>query len=67
MKVIDARGLSCPEPVVLCSNAIGKESQFQMLVDTETQVENVTRFAEMKGYTVTAQKRDQDIELTLKK
>lgn len=67
MKTIDARGLSCPEPVVLCQEAIQSESEFLMLVDTPTQVENIKRFAELKGYSVTSKDLGEEIELHLKK
>jgi len=44
---IDARGLSCPQPVVLTQKAIkdGK-SDFVVLVDTEVSKENVIRCVE---------------------
>ena len=44
MKVIDARGLSCPEPVILTKNAFAsKEAQYEVLVDNPTAKENVSR------------------------
>ena len=45
MQIVDARGLSCPEPVVMTRNAMaGKEPAYQVLVDTVAAKENVTRF-----------------------
>jgi len=53
MKEVDARGLSCPQPVIMTTAAIKeKEFPFVVLVDTVTSRENVTRIAEKKGCTV---------------
>jgi len=44
---IDARGLSCPQPVVLTQQAIKKGlTDFQVLVDTVVSKENVLRCVE---------------------
>lgn len=44
---IDARGLSCPQPVVLTQKAIKNgQSNFQVLVDSEASKENVLRCIE---------------------
>jgi len=53
MKQLDARGLSCPEPVIMIRKAMmTKESAYEMIVDNITSKENVTRYAEHQGYTV---------------
>ena len=41
---VDARGLSCPEPVVRTKKAFEKNNSFSVLVDNETAKENVVRF-----------------------
>jgi len=48
---VDARGLSCPQPVILALDAIktGKDKEFIILVDTDTSRENVMRAAESQG------------------
>lgn len=53
-KIIDARGRSCPEPVIMTKNALDEnpEESFDILVDVEVAVENVTRFAKNSGYKV---------------
>ncbi len=44
---IDARGLSCPQPVVLTQKAIKSGlPEFEVLVDSEVSRENVTRCLE---------------------
>ena len=50
MKVIDARGLSCPEPVVLLRAAMQSgEAAYQILVDNHASRENTTRYAQHQG------------------
>ena len=58
MKVIDARGLSCPEPVIMTKNALASEdAAYEVLVDNVTAKENVTRFANHQGYQVAAEEK----------
>lgn len=51
---IDAVGRSCPEPVLMTKEILdgGKYEEFTVTVDTNVAVENITRFAEGKGYNV---------------
>ncbi|ABW69049.1 sulfurtransferase TusA family protein [Desulfosudis oleivorans] len=51
---VDARGLSCPQPVILTLEEIknGAENQIVVLVDTDTSKENVSRAATSQGCTV---------------
>ena len=48
---VDARGLSCPQPVIMTLDEIkkGSEKEIIVLVDTDTSKENVTRAAENQG------------------
>ncbi len=52
--VVDARGLSCPQPVLMTIDEIKrtKESELLVLVDAEASKENVSRAAESKGWKV---------------
>jgi tRNA 2-thiouridine synthesizing protein A len=52
--IVDARGLSCPQPVLMTMDEIKKVSQgeIEILVDTDTSKENVSRAAQSKGWTV---------------
>jgi tRNA 2-thiouridine synthesizing protein A len=52
---VDARGLSCPQPVLMTMEAIKveKSGQIVILVDTETSKENVVRAAGGKGWRIT--------------
>ena len=68
MKTIDARGLSCPEPVILTRQAmVGGEAAYEVLVDNNTSKENVTRYAEHQGYRVSVAEDDGEFTLTLTK
>jgi len=51
---IDARGLACPQPVVLTKNALdsGQGSDILVLVDTEVARDNVVRHAQQRGCSV---------------
>jgi TusA-related sulfurtransferase len=53
-KIVDARGLSCPQPVLMTMTEIKKMSKGEMviLVDTDTSKENVTRAATSQGWQV---------------
>ncbi|MGD8542716.1 MAG: sulfurtransferase TusA family protein [Desulfobacteraceae bacterium] len=55
-KVVDARGLSCPQPVILTLDAIKnrQEKALEVLVDTDTSKENVMRAAASQGCRVAA-------------
>ena len=68
MKQLDARGLSCPEPVVMISKAMAsKEDSYEMIVDNRASRENVTRYAQHQGYQVTVEENDGEYTLTMKK
>jgi len=68
MSVLDARGLSCPEPVIMIKNAIASnESRYEIMVDNRTSVENITRFGEHNGFKVTYIEKDGDFVITLEK
>ena len=51
---VDARGLSCPQPVVETKKAMGRRSggKIEVLVDTVTSRENVSRLARNQGWEV---------------
>ncbi len=66
--MIDARGLSCPEPVVLLRKAMAsKGKEYQIIVDNVASRENVTRYAEHQGYAVTVTEQGGEYTLTMRK
>jgi tRNA 2-thiouridine synthesizing protein A len=52
--IVDARGFSCPQPVLMTLDEIKKvdKGEIQVLVDTDTSKENVGRAATSKGWEV---------------
>ena len=57
---IDARGLSCPQPVLMALDEIKQTSDTELvvLVDTEASKENVSRAVESQGWQVREIKAD---------
>ncbi len=55
-KTVDARGLSCPQPVLMTLDEIktGGADEIIVLVDSDASKENVSRAAENKGWNVAA-------------
>lgn len=66
---VDARGFSCPMPVVMVQKAVKADAPnaLEVLVDNQCSVENVTRFAQNSGYTVAVAPEGIDFRLTLTK
>ena len=60
--MIDARGLSCPQPVLLIKSAVEKthEAQYTLLADNMPCVENVCRFAKSAGYEAEYKKENEE-------
>lgn len=68
MKQLDAKGLSCPEPVIMLRKAMmSKESAYEIVVDNSTSKENVTRYAEHQGYKVTVSEQQGEYTLHIVK
>ena len=66
--MIDARGLSCPEPVIMIRKAMASnDSEYEMIVDNNVSKENVTRYATHQGYTVDVTESDGEYQLSIKK
>ena len=59
MKEVDARGLSCPEPVIMAKKAL-KESPdgIDIHVDNVASKENVSRYLEAMGCKVSVKEGD---------
>ena len=67
--MIDASGLSCPLPVIMVQKEVRKNApkELQVKVDSMVCVENITRFADNQGYTVSTEKNGDDFVMTLRK
>ena len=59
-KIIDARGLACPQPVVLTKKGLEDSDQLTTIVDNSAAVENVTKLAKSKGCTVQVEEKEGD-------
>lgn len=70
VKIIDARGLSCPQPAMLVRQALQKltKGTIEVLVDSSTARENVSRLARNSGWNVTLEEQpDSSCRIVLKK
>lgn len=68
MKKIDARGLSCPEPVIMLRQAMASnEAEYELLVDNHVSKENCTRYGEHQGYKVSVRENDGEYTLSIRR
>lgn len=60
MRTVDARGLSCPQPLILFHQAVAENATepLDVLVDNEAGLENITRAAGKQGWNVTSKKEE---------
>lgn len=66
MKEVDARGLSCPEPIMLTAEALnGATGAVKVLVSEPHQKMNVEKFAKEKGKKTTASEVDGYFEVVI--
>ena len=67
--MVDARGLSCPMPVVMVQNEVkkGNPDHLTVMVDAMVCVENVKRYASSQGYRVDVTEVDGEYKLELTK
>jgi len=66
-KVVDARGLACPQPVILTGRALKESDTVTVIVDDETPKDNVSRIATRKGYNVNVEEKDGDFYIHIQK
>ncbi|NSW87165.1 MAG: sulfurtransferase TusA family protein [Syntrophobacteraceae bacterium] len=59
-QTVDARGLSCPQPVLIVMERMKEmgSGQIEVIVDNEVSRENVGRAARSKGWQVEDEKRE---------
>ncbi|MDX9723160.1 MAG: sulfurtransferase-like selenium metabolism protein YedF [Myxococcota bacterium] len=67
--LIDARGLACPQPVVLTLKALNRAELLSLttIVDNQAAVENVTRLAQSKQCTVELSEQDDGFYLSIRR
>ena len=66
-KMVDARGLPCPEPVVLTRRAIreGGAQSIRVVVDSDIAAGNVERMAKSEGWEAATERKGGDIHVVL--
>jgi len=67
---VDARGLSCPQPVLMTMDEIKAMGKGEIIiqVDTDTSKENVSRAAESQGWQVSdVQEEGEGYRVTIKR
>lgn len=65
---VDARGRSCPEPVLLTKRVIAQNPPLiEVMVDSSIAKENVSRLAQNSGYSVEVNEQGSEFFLTLKR
>ena len=66
MKQLDARGLSCPEPVIMIRKAMqSADKEYEIIVDNVAARESVTRFAEHQGCKVSVKESGGEYTLSI--
>ncbi len=58
IKIVNATGLACPQPVVLAKQAIEASEQVRVIVDNDTALENVQRLGTKLGCEVKTEKKN---------
>ena len=56
IEVVDARGLGCPQPVILAKKAVARHERIVVLVDNDAAAENVKRMGTRNGCDVQIEK-----------
>ncbi len=66
MKEVDARGLSCPEPLMMTADALkGATGPVKVLVSDPHQRTNVEKYAKDHGKKFTTSQRDDGFEIVI--
>ena len=64
--LVDARGRSCPEPVLMTKKAMSKQApEYEILVDNDTALQNVSRFIRHAGLEPQVTQQGEDYCITV--
>jgi selenium metabolism protein YedF len=66
-KIVDCRGLSCPQPVIETKQALENVGRVTIIVDNTTARDNVARFAKNQGGNVAINEKKDGIYITIEK
>ena len=66
-KIIDARGLACPQPVILTKKAMDTDPEklLTTIVDNSAAKENVSKLAVSQGYSIQIETKNGEHYITL--
>jgi selenium metabolism protein YedF len=66
-EIVDARGLNCPQPVILTKRVMdkGEVDRLVTIVDRTAALENVTKLARSQGYEVEVEDKEGDYYITM--
>lgn len=65
---VDARGVSCPEPVLLTKKALAQNcAQIEIIVDNHTAKGNVERFLRISGYRSEVEEKNGEFKILARK
>lgn len=65
MKHVDARGFSCPEPVLLTKQAVESgDNQIEVMTSSNTSKENVERYLIDQGYKTVVEDMGAEFKIT---
>jgi selenium metabolism protein YedF len=62
-KIVDCRGLACPQPVIQTKKAMAEAETVTTVVDNDAAKMNVSRMASKEGYAVEVEEKDDGIYL----
>lgn len=66
LEIVDARGLSCPQPVILTKRELEKQGgKAVVMVDNDIAVDNITRFAESRGLSSSVKEDGENYIITI--
>ena len=63
---LDARGISCPEPLIMLKEALKTKKELTLLLGSRNAFENCQDFAEKQGFAVDTQKDGDEYKLHIK-
>ena len=67
-KIVDARGLNCPQPVILTKKAMESDgANLTTIVNNKTALENVSKLAQSQGYNFEVEEKASDFHIHMNK
>lgn len=69
MKIVDARGIGCPMPVIMTKKAIeeGSDVNINVIIDNEIAKENIIKLIKKVGLNYSTSEKEGDITITITK